>query len=229
MPKVLFKQSGLAIACEYESLSPEEKREFAERLVATHQQVGRGGMAVIPDEGFQFVMDPTIRRVVRDSYAEMKAVLEARTLPTYFSCLFSAGSILDGILDDLFAQHDQRVWRAFHANAEIQREVENDIRLRAPDYNASLFLGRKLKALRLLAERGISPVPKVPILQMLIIAEYRNLIHTKRRMEFAFEVNWYVAACILTFINQIASHWSPEAEREARRAVRNPAIEASES
>lgn len=53
-----------------------------------------------------------------------------------------------------------------------------------------------------------SPVPKVPILQMLIIGEYRNLIHTKRRMEFAFEVNWYVAAYILTFINQIASHWA---------------------
>jgi hypothetical protein len=195
----------------YESLSAEEKREFAERLVATHQQVGRGGMAVLPDAGFQFVVDPTIRRVVRDSYLEMKEILAARTLTTYFSCLFSAGSILDGILDDLFAQHDQRVWRVFHSNAEIQREVENDIRLRAPDYNASLFLGRKLKALRLLAERGISPVPKVPIVQMLIIAEYRNLIHTKRRMEFAFEVNWYVAACILTFINQIASRWSPQA------------------
>ena len=191
----------------YESLSSQEKREFAERLVATHQQVGRGGMAVIPGEGFHFVTDPTIRRVVRDSYVEMKEILAARNLPTYFSCLFSAGSILDGILDDLFSQHDQRVWRAFHANAEIQREVENDIRLRAPEYNASLFLGRKLKALRLLAEREISPLPKVLILQMLIIAEYRNLIHTKRRLEFAFEVNWYVAACILTFINQIASHW----------------------
>ncbi len=193
----------------YESLSSEEKREFAERLVATHQQVGRGGMAVIPDEAFQFVGDPVIRRVVRDSYVEMKEILSARTLPTYFSCLFSAGSILDGMLDDLFMQDDQRVWRTFHAHAEIQREVENDVRLRAPEYNASLFLGRKLKVLRLLAERKISPVPKVPILQMLIIAEYRNLIHTKRRMEFAFEVNWYVAACILTFINQIASHWSP--------------------
>ena len=48
-------------------------------------------------------------------------------------------------------------------------------------------------------------------------------------MEFAFEVNWYVAACILTFINQIASPWSPETGREARRAARNPAIEAQES
>jgi hypothetical protein len=54
-------------------------------------------------------------------------------------------------------------------------------------------------------------VPKVSILQMLIIAEYRNLIHTKRRIEFAFEVNRYVAACILTFINQIASHWDAAA------------------
>jgi hypothetical protein len=115
---------------------------------------------------------------------------------------FAAGSILDRIWTR---------WRSlarFHANAETTRSKPI-----SGCAHTTQSLRRKLKALRLMAERGISAVPKVPIVQMLIIAEYRNLIHTKRRMEFAFEVNWYVAACILTFINQIASHWSPDTAR----------------
>lgn len=194
----------------YESLSTDEKREFARRVVTTHNQVASGGMVVIKDDFFHFIDATTIRRVIHDSYVEMREILLVRGLKTYFSCFFSAGSILEGMLDDLLTKNDQGIWRLFQTNTKIQKGLEKNSRLRQTDYSASLSLGQKIMVLRMLTKHGTSPIPKVPILQMLIIAEYRDLIHPRRRAEFEFEGNWYVAAFIFTFISQIAHHWWPQ-------------------
>lgn len=195
----------------YESLSVEERQEFASRLLATHNQVVNSQMVVIKEEFFHFIADESIRRVVRDSYIEIKDILLGTSLKTYFSCLFSAGSILEGMLDDLFLQNGRMIWRLFQNNSKIQKKLGEGSRLRKTgDYDAGFTLGEKIVVLRMLIDHGNSPIPRVPILQMLIIAEFRDLIHPRRRKGFEFEVNWYVAAVIFTFISHIAEHWWPE-------------------
>lgn len=194
----------------YETLSNGEKREFANRLVSTHDQVASGRMTVIKDEFFHFIADETTRRVIHDNYIEIKDILSGSPLKTYLSCLFSAGSFLEGMLDDLFSRDDQKIWKLFHNNENIQKDVRGDSKLRATDYDDGMTLGSKISALRLWTMHATSPVPKVAILQMLIIGEYRDLIHPRRRRAFAFEANGYVASFIFTSISQVASHWWPE-------------------
>jgi hypothetical protein len=194
----------------YELLAQEERGEFARRIGGTHDQVAGFGMTVIKDEFFHFIVDEAIRRVVHSSYIEIRDILLGRGLKTYFSCVFSSGSILEGMLDDLFSRNEQEVWRLFRADTKIDKALNPDSRLRKTDYDASLTLGEKIMVLRILTEHGGSPIPKVPILQMLILAEYRDLIHPRRRASFEFKGNWYVAAFIFSFISQIAHHWWPE-------------------
>lgn len=194
----------------YESLSVEERWEFAGLLFTTHNQVVSSQIVIIKEEFFHFIADEVIRRVVHDSYIEIRDILLGPKIKTYFSCLFSAGSILEGMLDDLFLQNDQMIWHLFRANSEIQKKLDKDSRLRKANYDAGFTLGEKIMVLRMLIDHGNSPIPRVPILQMLIIAEFRDLIHPRRRKGFEFEVNWYVAAVIFSFISHIAGHWWPE-------------------
>lgn len=194
----------------YESLTPDERREFANRLAVTHDQIVSQQIPIIKDEYFHFIVDEQTRRIVHDSYIEIRDIILNVSLKTYFSCIFSTGSILEAMLDDLFYRNDQEVWHLFRASKEINNDLDKESRLRKTTYDASLTLGEKIMILRLLAKYGITPIPKVPILQMLIIAEYRDLIHPRRRKGFAFEANAYVASFILIFINQIASHWWQE-------------------
>jgi len=203
----------------YESLSIEERREFASRLLETHNQVISSQIVIIKEEFFHFIADESIRRVVHDSYIELKDILLNIQLKTYFSCLFSAGSILEGMLDDLFLQNSQMIWQLFQSNSKIQEKISKDSRLRkTDDYDAGLTLGEKIFILRMLIEHGSSPIPRVPILQMLIIAEYRDLIHPRRRTGFGFEANRYVASVIFTFISHIAGSWWPENIHKTLRA-----------
>ena len=73
-----------------------------------------------------------------------------------------------------------------------------------------MTLGEKIMVLRLLATHARSPVPKSAILLMLIMGEYRDLIHPRRRLEFAFEANAYVAGFVFTLVSHVAHHWWPE-------------------
>ena len=151
----------------YELLAQEDRSEFARRIGGTHDQVAGFGMTVIKDEFFHFIVNEEIRRVVHSSYIEIRDILLGRGLKTYFSCVFSAGSILEGMLGDLFSRNDQEVWRLFRANTRIDEALNLDSRLRKTDYDASLTLGEKIMVLRILSQHGGSPIPMVAILQML--------------------------------------------------------------
>lgn len=191
----------------YESLTPDERREFATRLATTHNQVALKQIPIIKDEYFHFIIDEEIRRIVHDSYIEIRDIILNVRLTTYFSCIFSTGSILEGMLDDLITRNNQEIWHLFRENKQINQELNKGSKLRKTTYDAGCTLGEKIMVLRMLAKNGVTSIPKVPILQMLIIAEYRDLIHPRRRRGFAFKANDYVAAFIFIFINQIASHW----------------------
>lgn len=194
----------------YESLTRDERREFAETLVQTHDLVVSGALNVIKPEFFTFVQDEPIRKVVRSSYEEVLLILGGQRHATYYSCIFSAGSILEGMLDDLLARDSQRLWRLFRDDPAVMTHVESSSRLRRDNFEAGMTLGEKIFVLRLLASHARSPVPKSAILLMLIMGEYRDLIHPRRRLEFSFEANAYVAGFVFTLVSHVAHNWWPE-------------------
>jgi len=194
----------------YDSLTTSERREFAETLVRTHDLVADGQLNVIRPEFFTFVQDEGIRKVVQSSYDEILAIMGSQRLATYYSCIFSAGSLLEGMLDDLLSRDSQALWRVFRDDVTVMSHVENSSRLRKDNFESGLTLGEKIMVLRLQAVHARSPVPKPAILLMLIMGEYRDLIHPRRRLDFDFDANAYVAAFVFTLVSHIAHHWWPE-------------------
>ena len=94
-------------------------------------------------------------------------------------------------------KQDFRILILFKSNKNINEKVEKYLKensdkkgipLGATKYPMHTTLNTKIKAFRLMAEEGISPIPKYAILQMTLIGEYRDLIHPRRRLDFNFAI-----------------------------------------
>jgi hypothetical protein len=194
----------------YESSSPAERSAFAAALFSTHDLVAGGQLNVIKPEFFTFIQDESIRKVVLSSYDELLFVLGGPPRPTYYSAIFLAGSILEGMLDDLFTRDAQKLWRLFREDAAVMKDVDNSSRLRKKEFDPGMTLGQKILILRATATHARSPIPQAAILLMLILAEYRDLIHPRRRLECPFEANAYVARCVFVLLSHVAGHWWPK-------------------
>jgi hypothetical protein len=127
-----------------------------------------------------------------------------------YSCIFSIGSILEGLIDELFEREDQKLWKSFCANQNIQNKLEKNSPLLSSQYPDDTTLGRKVVAFRIMSENEICVIPKSAILQMIIISQYRDLIHPQRSLNFEFLGNSYVANVLFTFIAGIAHYWWPK-------------------
>jgi hypothetical protein len=205
----------------YGLLEPAERQQFANNLVTTHNMAATGGIQVIKPDFFTFIADEGKRRVCQSTYQEIFAIIRGGAVATFYSCIFSTGSIVEGMLDDLFERDDQRIWKLLRDSTTVMEHVAPDSRLRrSGDYDSGMTLGEKIMILRLLGQYARSPIPRPAILLMLIVAEYRDLIHPRRRLEFEFEANAYVAAFIFTLISVLASHWWPNnIDQQLNRAV----------
>jgi hypothetical protein len=194
----------------YNSLSGDEKRKFALNLGLTHDIIVNSQITVINDDYFDFIVDIRIRKIVKELYDEIKVIISHGNLKSYYSCIFNIGSIVEGILDDLFQRDDMKVWKLFEGNMKIKDKIGNDSRLNSKLYMPDMTLGQKIKALRFMSEVGLLALSRISILDMLIIDEYRSLIHPRRKIEFEYKANKYVAGFLFNFISTIASDMWPE-------------------
>lgn len=191
----------------YESLTKNEKKLFADEFFNTHDLSAGGVIWIINENSFGFISDNVKRKVIFDTYIEVRDTVMNTNLKTYYSSIFSLGSILEGMLDDLFERDSQKVWNIFNSDTSIQAEVDRSTRLASKQYNSGMTLGEKIKALRLMAKYDKLPMPKQAVLNMLIIGEYRDLIHPRRRLAFEYEPNKYVATFLLTMLSRLAGNW----------------------
>lgn len=193
----------------YNSLSDIEKRKFASQLFTAHDFTAQG-VRVIKDDFFHFIVDLNKRKIVFNTYVEVREIVVRGNLPTYLSCIFSIGSVLEAMLDDLFTRNDEKIWKIFHNHTKLQKEIEPNSKMKSEKYSDGMTLNQKITALRLMAKYNLNPLPKEEILIMIIIGEYRDLIHPRRRLDFQFETNHYVASFLFTIISLIAGSWWPE-------------------
>jgi len=193
----------------YESLSNEEKREFASEFFSIHDMTANNSIWIIKDDFFGFIMDEQKRKIIFDTYKEVRDMIMLIQLDTYYSGIFAIGSMLEGMLDDLFERQDQKVWKFFQSETKIQEEVKGT-RLASELYDSGMTLGEKIMVLRLMAKHNILPLPKQAILEMLIIGEYRDLIHPRRRVAFQYKPNRYVVTFLFTMLSRVAGNWWPE-------------------
>jgi len=189
----------------YQSLSDEEKDEFANNIILTHDQLVSRQVVQIKDNFFTFISDPVMQEIVFSTYKEVFITVTQVRNETFYSCVFALGSILEGMIEDLLERDSERVWKKFVSIPNIENDGEaKELLKRIPR-----MLGPKIEVLRIMSSYGVEPVSKVAILQMELLHRYRNLIHPKVRKDFEFKVNWYIAATLFTFISHIASHWWP--------------------
>jgi len=194
----------------YSSLNSQEKRDFAKDFFEVHDMTASGSIWVIKDDFFGFIDDSKKRQVTFDTYREVRDIVMNINLATYYSCLFSMGSILEGMLDDLFERDNQKVWNLFHNSPVIQADVQKGSRIERETFNSGMTLGEKIKALLLMAKHDKLPMPKHAVLQMRIIGEYRDLIHPRRRLDSPYKPDRYVASFLFTMISRFAGHWWQE-------------------
>jgi len=193
----------------YQGMTPDEKEEFAKAILLTHDQLIAHQLTQIKDNFFTFIDDEVMRQIVHDTYNEVFLTVSRVRHDTFYSCVFAIGSIVEGMIDDLFAKNDNEIWKCFITHAQIQQDSESRDLLK-PLPPEKFMLGPKLKVLYLMSKHGTSPISKTALLQMYVIHAYRNLIHPNRRKTFPFTANWYIAAAIFTFISHVASHWWPQ-------------------
>jgi hypothetical protein len=207
----------------YEGLSESEKQSFADLLFKAHNNSGSGQVVFILPEYFTFLVDEKIRKIAFETYIEVQTILTRLPLPSYFTCVFSIGSILEAMIDDTFSRNDEKIWKLFKSNNRITKLVERHIKenperkgvpLASSIYPMHTTLNTKIKAFRMMADEGISPIPKYTILQMTLIGEYRDLIHPRRRLDFNYEADFYVASYLFNLLSQIASTmWNENLEK----------------
>jgi hypothetical protein len=114
------------------------------------------------------------------------------------------------MLDDLFERDEQRVWKLFHNNKNIQTEVHTNKRSASEIYLSGMTLGEKITPLLLMAKHNVLPMPKHAVLEMKIIGEYRDLIHPRRRLDSPYKPDRYVASFLFTMISRFAGNWWQE-------------------
>jgi len=194
----------------YDNLSIESKKEFANTMFESHDSITQGRLWIIKDDFFGFIQDERIRSIVFDTYKEVRDTLLTSNLDTYYSCIFSIGSIVEAMLDDLFTRDEGAVWSHLKSNENIQKQIKPETKLASSKYQTSMNLGEKITLLKLMTNQDISPIRNSSILQIMIIGEYRDLIHPRRRLEFEFDPRKYIGQFLFTMIRNFAGDWWPE-------------------
>lgn len=187
----------------YSSLNLQEKGDFAKDFFELHDMTASGIIWVIEDNFFKFIDDPKKRQVTFDIYKEVSDIVKNTNLSSYYSCIFSLGSILEGMLDDFFERNNQKEWKIFYENKDIQNKAEKLHKGGFPiTYDRGATLGRKMSLLLLMAKHNVLSMPRHLILQMEIIHEYRNLIHPQRSLGSPYKPDWYVASFLFNTISK---------------------------
>lgn len=195
----------------YNSLTSEEKLQFANTLFEAHNNSSQSKLVYILPDYFTFLIDEKIRKIVKDTYTEVQHILTRGPFISYYTSIFGVGSILEAMIDDLFTRDGEKFWKIFKRNPIVLKLIKSDKDIfHSTDYPLQTTLNRKIAALRLMAKANISPVPNSILLLMTLIGEYRDLIHPRRRLDFNFEANAYVALFLFSLLSQIASHFWPE-------------------
>ncbi len=197
------------IQSEYESLNTHEKSHFADLIFNAYNNAALNGTIVIKSDFFGFISSKKKRKILVTTYDEARRFLLMINSETYYSIVFSIGSIIEAMLDDLFTRkiknQKEKIWEVFKNTKDSTINI--DSLLNKDVYPDGLNLGQKIFVLRFLAKKDICPIPKEVLFLMVIILEYRNLIHPRRRHDLEFEPNQKVVLTLFTFISQVASYW----------------------
>jgi hypothetical protein len=194
----------------YELLSVEERGKFADVLLTAHNNFATGKLKVILDNFFTFISDDKTREITQNTYKELTSAVLNGVQTTYYSQMFALGSMCEAILDELFMRNKQEIWKLFKSNKKIQKKVDQKSIMHQSDYPTGLTLSQKIWILREMTINGICPITKPSVLLLVIIGEYRDLIHPRRRMSFEFEATRYVISVLLDSFTDIAGDWWPE-------------------
>ncbi len=178
-------------------MTDDEKAEFEKEVMYAHNHVAQNAVNLIKPEAFTF-MHGERNQIAKDTYYEVADILRL-PVATHYSSIFAIGSIAEVMVDDLFMRNNSEVW--FKGNADKYDDVR-------------MMLGQKIGALRAIVESGALKLPKHVIIKLLIILEYRNLIHPNRRHGLEFIPNQYVAFMLFTFLSHIAGHlWQSNVDK----------------
>jgi hypothetical protein len=193
----------------YNSLNPSDKLTFASQLFESHNNCATHKIVYILPDYFTFIADERLRKIMFDTYVEIQNIIQHPS-NTYYASIFSIGSVIETMLDDLFLRNSSEIWKLFHNNESIQTKITSpNSPLHSVEYPLQTTLNTKIAALRMLDEENIRPLPRYTLLQLTLIGEYRDLIHTRRRLNFQFNANYYVATFLFSMISQIAGNlWS---------------------
>lgn len=199
-----------AVKALYESLNQNEKSKFAQVLLGAHNNNAKGQIRIINDDFFTFITDDKIRNITINTYHEITNAVLTGTQTTYYSQIFALGSISEGILDELFKRNNQEIWTIFKSNPEATKNINTNSRMNSTDYPSGLTLNEKIWILREMINQNICPITKESVLLLIIIGEYRDLIHPRRRLTSEFEVTRYTASILLAAFSYIAGDWWPQ-------------------
>lgn len=194
----------------YQLLPIDEKKKFASNIGLIHDRIVGFQLSLIKEDFFDFISTEQIRSIVKDIYFEVANIIIKKPIITFYSPIFAVGSILEGMLDDLFQRNNKKVWHLFKTTPNAREFVKKGTLMDSSDYKTRMSLGEKIKILEFMARCKCCPISEYSILMMLIIEEYRNLIHLRRVLEFKFKTNVYIAGFLFQFIGSIASEWWPE-------------------
>ncbi len=197
----------------YQGLTNKEKRRFAEELFNLHDYSVRTLANQI--NHFEFIVDQDRRNIIRSLYQELSVLVDIwyrhQIIDIGYGCIFITGSILEAMTDDLFSRESAKLWKLFRQDEAMVNEVginrkmiSNEFREK---YCEDLTLGQKLRIIKSPSIHNKIIMPKEIILQMLIIGEYRNLIHPRRSVKFEFKPSYYLAGVLYNFFSSIAHHW----------------------
>lgn len=198
----------------YEDLSHDEKREFADYFTSRHNEVVRARVEYIKERFFDFIVDVERKKQFKLMYKETKNNLVLINNHSYYCSIFGIGSLLESMLDDLFDRDDINLWGKFidHKSKLVKdKKIENgSIFLNSKNkYPYRATLSQKIFLFKLLNTEGIIKFPGYKILLMMIIAEYRDLIHPQRKNFFPYKVDRYSVVILFCFLSAIAHEmWS---------------------
>lgn len=194
----------------YELLTVDERGKFADVLLTAHNNFANGKLKVTLDNFFTFITDDKTREITQNTYKELTSAVLNGVQGTYYSQMFALGSMCEAILDELFMRNQQEFWKQFKSNQKIQKKIANDSIMNKQDYPTGLTLDQKIWILREMTINDICPITKPSVLLLVIIGEYRDLIHPRRRISFEFEATRYVISVLLDSFTDIAGDWWPQ-------------------
>ena len=204
----------------FESLSPQEDRNFFDTIFNFHDLTVFGRIKYITPPSWSFVADPCRKEVLSRTYYEIFNILKSLEMDSYYSCVFSIGSVLEGFIDDLFERDGGKLWGVFLNDSRISKKVKKFYHnktsnprgagfLTKAKYPKETTLGTKIQALQFMLDYKICPFPRIVILELNLINCYRNLIHPNKQENFGYIANRYLASVLFAFLADAAHYLWP--------------------